>query len=214
MAESSFACSKGTIGVGGENAETELAAHPICGRLTLLPNIKFKLTCRTSRISHQSSPVCAHRKLAGFADKSTSVAPTQTQTRNTTDKYGAVQANYSYDVFGNPYLSNLDHDIGFGYCGKVYDNGTGLYNYGFRDYSPNQARFTTVDPIRDGANWFSYVVNDPVNYIDPFGLYVINNTDQWILIKPENADGFISLAHIQNTTGKMFRDLNMIVKKR
>ncbi|MBQ4496192.1 MAG: hypothetical protein II973_01680 [Spirochaetaceae bacterium] len=32
------------------------------------------------------------------------------------------------------------------------------------------ARFTTVDPIRDGANWFSYVVNDPVNYVDPFGL--------------------------------------------
>ena len=91
--------------------------------------------------------------------------------RNTTDKYGAVQANYNYDVFGNPYLSNLDHDIGFGYCGKVYDNGTGLYDYGFRDYSPNQARFTTIDPIRDGANWFSYVVNDPVNYIDPFGLW-------------------------------------------
>jgi RHS repeat-associated protein len=60
--------------------------------------------------------------------------------------------------------------MSFGYCGKTYDNGTGLYNYGFRDYSPNQARFTTVDPIRDGANWFAYVVNDPVNYIDPFGL--------------------------------------------
>lgn len=32
------------------------------------------------------------------------------------------------------------------------------------------ARFTTIDPIRDGSNWFSYVVNDPVNYVDPFGL--------------------------------------------
>ncbi|NLK46411.1 MAG: hypothetical protein GX297_07140, partial [Treponema sp.] len=39
-----------------------------------------------------------------------------------------------------------------------------------RDYAPDQARFTTIDPIRDGANWFAYVVNDPVNYIDPFGL--------------------------------------------
>ena len=77
-----------------------------------------------------------------------------------TDKYGNVQSNYNYDVFGSPYLSNLDHDIGFGYCSKIYDNSTGLYDYGFRDYSPNQARFTTVDPIRDGANWFSYVVND------------------------------------------------------
>ena len=90
--------------------------------------------------------------------------------RNVTDKYGNVQSNYNYDVFGALYLSNLDHDMSFGYCGKAYDNGTGLYNYGFRDYSPNQARFTTIDPIRDGSNWFSYVVNDPVNYIDPFGL--------------------------------------------
>ena len=90
--------------------------------------------------------------------------------RNVTDKYGSVQANYNYDAFGSPYLSNLDHDIGFGYCGKVYDNGTGLYDYGFRDYSPVSARFTTIDPIRDGNNWFSYVVNDPVNYVDLWGL--------------------------------------------
>jgi hypothetical protein len=32
------------------------------------------------------------------------------------------------------------------------------------------ARFTTVDPIRDGNNWFAYVNNDPVNWIDPWGL--------------------------------------------
>ncbi len=90
--------------------------------------------------------------------------------RSVTDKYGTVQADYSYDVFGSPYLGNLDNDIGFGYCGKVYDNGTGLYDYGFRDYSPVSARFTTVDPVRDGDNWFAYVVNDPVNYIDLWGL--------------------------------------------
>ena len=28
----------------------------------------------------------------------------------------------------------------------------------------------TVDPIRDGHNWYSYVLNDPVNYIDLWGL--------------------------------------------
>jgi RHS repeat-associated protein len=47
---------------------------------------------------------------------------------------------------------------------------TGLYDYGYRDYSPTLARFTTVDPIRDGTNWFAYVNNDPVNYIDLWGL--------------------------------------------
>ena len=90
--------------------------------------------------------------------------------RSVTDKYGAVQSSYDYDAFGSPYLGNLDNGMSFGYTGKAYDAGTGLYDYGFRDYSPNSARFTTVDPIRDGSNWFSYVVNDPVNYVDPFGL--------------------------------------------
>ena len=90
--------------------------------------------------------------------------------RNVTDKYGAVQSSYDYDAFGSPYLGNLDNDMSFGYTGKAYDAGTGLYDYGFRDYSPVSARFTTVDPIRDGSNWFSYVVNDPVNYVDLLGL--------------------------------------------
>ena len=43
-------------------------------------------------------------------------------------------------------------------------------DYGFRDYSPAYARFMTEDPIRDGENWFAYVGNNPVNWIDPDGL--------------------------------------------
>ena len=35
---------------------------------------------------------------------------------------------------------------------------------GFRDYAPELARFTTVDPIRDGYNWYAYVGNNPVNF--------------------------------------------------
>ena len=47
---------------------------------------------------------------------------------------------------------------------------TGLSDYGFRDYSPTHARFITEDSIRDGENWFAYVGNNPVNFIDPWGL--------------------------------------------
>jgi RHS repeat-associated protein len=60
--------------------------------------------------------------------------------------------------------------INLGYTGKPYDAVTGLYNYGYRDYKPEAARFTTADPIRDGTNWFAYVNNDPVNWVDPWGL--------------------------------------------
>jgi uncharacterized protein RhaS with RHS repeats len=50
------------------------------------------------------------------------------------------------------------------------DSATGMYDYGYRDYMPEVARFTTLDPVRDGANWFAYVNNDPVNWVDAWGL--------------------------------------------
>ncbi|MBR3814928.1 MAG: RHS repeat-associated core domain-containing protein, partial [Spirochaetaceae bacterium] len=94
----------------------------------------------------------------------------------------------------------------FGYTGKAYDIGTGLYDYGFRDYSPNNARFTTIDPIRDGSNWFSYVVNDPVNYCDPFGLSAsdskwTNNGDGTYTAKPG-----ATLWGLQQETGVNWQD--------
>jgi len=45
-----------------------------------------------------------------------------------------------------------------------------MYNYGYRDYVPQTARFTTIDPIRDGNNWFAYCNNEPVNFQDAWGL--------------------------------------------
>ena len=128
--------------------------------------------------------------------------------RSVTDKSGTVQADYSYDVFGSPYLGNLENDIGFGYCGKSYDVGTGLYDYGFRDYSPVSARFTTVDPIRDGSNWFSYVVNDPVNYCDPFGLTASDS----VVVKTGDTYGDLTWDHNQkygtNLTAQEVADFN------
>ena len=45
------------------------------------------------------------------------------------------------------------------------------------------ARFITEDPIRDGENWFAYVGNNPVNWVDPDGreqvyfIYTYKNTE-------------------------------------
>jgi RHS repeat-associated protein len=76
--------------------------------------------------------------------------------------------------------------MNLGYTGKPYDSVTGLYDYGFRDYQPVVARFTTVDPVRDGNNWFSYVNNDPVNFLDLWGLDVTNDTDHVQYVRMEN----------------------------
>jgi RHS repeat-associated protein len=90
--------------------------------------------------------------------------------RSATNAQGAIEDRYEYDAFGTPYQGDLTSGMDLGYTGKPYDAATGLYNYGYRDYAPELARFTTVDPIRDGANWFAYVNNDPVNWVDPWGL--------------------------------------------
>ena len=91
-------------------------------------------------------------------------------TRSVTDNHGVQEFYYDYDIFGSPITGNYTTGADYGYLGKPYDSITGLYNYGYRDYSPQTVRFTTVDPIRDGANWFTYVNNDPVNYVDLWGL--------------------------------------------
>jgi RHS repeat-associated protein len=90
--------------------------------------------------------------------------------RSSTSEYGALEERYEYDAFGKPYKGDFNNGVNLGYIGKPYDAVTGLYNYGYRDYQPETARFTTVDPIRDGSNWFAYVNNDPVNYVDMWGL--------------------------------------------
>ena len=91
-------------------------------------------------------------------------------TRSVTDNHGVQESYYDYDIFGSPITGNYTTGADYGYLGKPYDSITGLYNYGYRDYSPQTVRFTTVDPIRDGSNWFAYVNNDPVNYVDLWGL--------------------------------------------
>jgi RHS repeat-associated protein len=90
--------------------------------------------------------------------------------RTATGDTGALEDRYEYDAFGQPYAGNLDGMMNLGYTGKPYDAATGMYNYGYRDYRPQAARFTTVDPVRDGNNWYAYVNNDPVNYVDLWGL--------------------------------------------
>ncbi len=68
--------------------------------------------------------------------------------------------------------------MNLGYTGKPYDMATGMYNYGYRDYKPTTARFSTVDPIRDGSNWFVYVNNDPVNWVDLLGLWPLTQKER------------------------------------
>ena len=81
------------------------------------------------------------------------------------------------------------------------------------DYSPKTARFTTVDPIRDGHNWYAYCSNDPVNFVDLWGsldcgIYNDRNgnpnalkNDKTVLNPNSHAD--ISLSYTKNATNTL-----------
>ncbi|MCF7949937.1 MAG: RHS repeat-associated core domain-containing protein, partial [Spirochaetia bacterium] len=86
------------------------------------------------------------------------------------DKRGRLAARYTYDAFGALTEGRFDGINRLGYNGKRVDGYTGRYDYGYRAYDPLTMRWTTVDPVKDGTNWYTYVSNDPVNLIDPFGL--------------------------------------------
>jgi RHS repeat-associated protein len=117
--------------------------------------------------------------------------------RSVSNETGALESRYEYDAFGTPYTGDFSSGMNLGYTGKPYDSATGLYNYGYRDYQPEVARFTTVDPIRDGNNWFAYVNNDPVNYVDPWGLSPSDKSASIAQLAPEHAP--VSPANAQPT---------------
>ena len=75
-------------------------------------------------------------------------------------------------MVGNVTITGEISDNPFQYTGREND-GTGLYYYRARYYSPELQRFISEDPIRfegGDVNFYTYVFNDAVNWIDPEGL--------------------------------------------
>jgi RHS repeat-associated protein len=85
---------------------------------------------------------------------------------------GGVGTSYAYQPFGATTVSGTNGNP-YQFTGREND-GTGLYFYRARYYSPTFQRFIAQDPIgfRGGdANLYAYVFNDPVNLLDPLGLW-------------------------------------------
>ena len=87
---------------------------------------------------------------------------------------GGIAERITYDEFGNVLADTSPGVQPFRFAGGLYDVDTGLVRFGARDYDPSVGRWTTKDPIRfnGGAmNLYEYGLGDPVNTIDPSGLY-------------------------------------------
>ena len=88
---------------------------------------------------------------------------------------GAVQTSYTYEAFGGTTQSGSASTNSYKYTGRE-DDGTGLYYYRARYYSPRLQRFVSEDPIGflgGDANLYAYVKNSPLVFIDPYGLVEI-----------------------------------------
>ncbi|WP_232363770.1 RHS repeat domain-containing protein [Desulfogranum japonicum] len=90
----------------------------------------------------------------------------------TTDNLGTVTWKAAYNAFGNANVQVEQVVNNLRFSGQYYDFETGEHYNWHRFYDPETGRYISADPIGldGGLNLYAYVENDPVNWIDPFGL--------------------------------------------
>jgi len=110
-----------------------------------------------------------------------------------TDWSEATVEGYNYDTFGRVERYGNAVQNTYGFTGREYDIETGLYYYRARYYDPETGRFISKDPIGfagGDANLYNYVLGDPINWTDPWGLF-------W-----EYSQSTGQLTYVDNKTGE------------
>jgi len=99
---------------------------------------------------------------------------------------GVPYERVEYLPFGEVWIEDVDaatRYIPFRFTSKELDRETGLYYYGARYYEPKVSRWMSADPagfalinpnrggysVIEATNWYAYVSNNPVKYVDPEG---------------------------------------------
>lgn len=84
---------------------------------------------------------------------------------------GTIATNYTYQPFRATTVGGAASGNTYHFTGREND-GTGFF-YRERYYSPNFQRFISQDPRTTigSLNPYAYVLNDPINLIDPLGLF-------------------------------------------
>jgi len=95
---------------------------------------------------------------------------------------GQIAQRLDYDELGNVLSDTNPGFQPFGFAGGLLDRDTQLLRFGARDYDPATGRWTSRDPMLfagDDTNLYRYAGSDPVNRIDPSGLWgLVDNVNQ------------------------------------
>jgi RHS repeat-associated protein len=92
---------------------------------------------------------------------------------------GDILAQSDMTPFGQPIKNRSDAEEVPFTGAEQYDEETGLYSYPYRSYNPQLGRWMSPDPSDEeyatlgnpqSLNLYSYVINDPLKYVDPSGL--------------------------------------------
>ena len=97
-----------------------------------------------------------------------------------TDRNGAIVRTNSYDVYGARATSGTGPQLAFGFTGREMDPDSTLNYHRDRYLSPALGRWVQPDRISNiaGPNFYSYVLNAPVNAGDPTGFILTTNEDR------------------------------------
>jgi len=114
---------------------------------------------------------------------------------------GNSAADYTYDAFGNLLTPQVSGDTNrYLFSSKEFDSRSGLAYFGNRYYDPEIGRWLTPDPsgFSDGLNLYTYVNNNPVNLVDPFGL------------SGDNSNGPINWSQLSSRSGLIAIGLTVV----
>jgi len=115
----------------------------------------------------------------GKSDATYYVADPLGMTRMELSATGDILAQSDMTPFGQLINRHSDADEVPFTGGEQYDTESGLYSYKYRSYNPQIGRWMSPDPSDEefarvsnpqSLNLYSYVINDPLKYVDELGL--------------------------------------------
>jgi len=95
--------------------------------------------------------------------------------RDVLNASGATVASYSFDTWGRRTVLGDADATNVGFAGHHELREAGLVLAPFRSFDPEIGRWLSRDPIGEGGgiNLYGYVANNPINLIDPNGLWQV-----------------------------------------